>query len=107
MYTGIGSLCWLPDPRPDGLLVVEFPSFETDGVPFSEPINYVAHDEPLGSPDVIHFNRGLGEVITAVIDAGMTLTAIEEHNTVPWNPLDDAMEPVGGGEYRLRYGRRR
>ncbi len=21
---------------------------------------------------------------------------------MPWNPLDDAMEAVGGGEYRLR-----
>ena len=40
--------------------------------------------------------------ITALMDAGMQLTAIEEHDTVPWNPLGDAMENVGGGEYRLR-----
>jgi hypothetical protein len=36
------------------------------------------------------------------MNAGMALTAIEEHNTVPWNPLGDAMEDVGDGEYRLR-----
>ena len=72
------------------------------GWPFSQPVSYVAHDEPLGSPEIVHFNHGLGEVITAVMNAGMTLTAIEEHNTVPWNPLDETMEDVGGGEYRLR-----
>src|SRR5204863_3949174 len=30
----------LSDPRPDGLLVIEYPYFETDGVPFSEPSSY-------------------------------------------------------------------
>jgi len=99
---GHPMLWTLADPRPDGLLVVEFPYFETEGVHFSDPASYVAHDEPLASPEIVHFNHGLGEVLTALMNAGMSLTAIEEHNTVPWNPLDDAMEEVGGGEYRLR-----
>ena len=92
----------LGDPRPDGLLVIEYPYFETEGVRFSEDQSYVPHEEPLASPDIIDFNHGIAEVITAVIDAGMSLTAIEEHDTVPWNALDDAMEAVGNGEYRLR-----
>ena len=37
-----------------------------------------------------------------MLDAGLTLTGIEEHDTVPWNPLDEAMELVDGSEYRLR-----
>jgi SAM-dependent methyltransferase len=102
MREGHPMLWTLADPRPDGLVVVEYPYFETEGVHFSEPVSYVAHDEPLRSPDIVHFNHGLAEVITAVMDAGMSLNAIEEHDTVPWNPLDDAMEDVGGGEYRLR-----
>ena len=36
------------------------------------------------------------------MDAGLRLVAIEEHDTVPWNALGDAMEDVGGGEFRLR-----
>lgn len=48
------------------------------------------------------FNHGLAEIITALLDVGMQLTAIEEHETVPWNPLEDAMIDAGGGEYRLR-----
>ena len=92
----------LADPRPDGLLVIEYPYFETEGVPFSDPVSYVEHDEPLASPEIVHFNHGLAEVITAVMDAGLALTAIEEHRTVPWNPLGDAMHDVGAGEYGLR-----
>jgi SAM-dependent methyltransferase len=91
----------LADPRPDGLLVIEYPYFETAGVHFSEAASYVDHDEPLTSPDIVHFNHGLAQVITAVMNAGLRLTAIEEHDTVPWNPLGDAMEDARGGEYRL------
>jgi len=29
------------------------------------------------------------------MDASMQLTAIEEHDTAPWNPLGEAMEEVG------------
>lgn len=93
----------LSDPRADGLIVIEYPYFETDGVHFSETSSYVEHDEPLESPNIVCFNHGLAQVITALIDAGVQLTAIEEHDTVPWNPLEDAMEDTGGGEYRLRY----
>jgi SAM-dependent methyltransferase len=92
----------LADPRPDGLVVVEFPYFETAGVRFSEPFSYVAHDEPLASPDIVHFNHGMAQIITALMNAGMAITAFEEHDTVPWNPLGDAMEDAGHGEYRLR-----
>jgi SAM-dependent methyltransferase len=92
----------LSDPRPDGLLVIEYPYFETEGVRLSEDQSYVPHEEPLASPELVHFNHGIAEVITAVMAAGMSLTAVEEHDTVPWNPLGDAMEDVGNGEYRLR-----
>lgn len=92
----------LADPRPDGLLVVEHPYFETEGVHFSETQSYVDHDEPLTAPDIVSFNHGLASILTAVMEAGLTLTGIEEHDTVPWNPLGDAMELVGDSEYRLR-----
>jgi SAM-dependent methyltransferase len=92
----------LADPRSDGLLVVEYPYFETAGVHFSELYSYVDHVEPLTSPDFIHFNHGLGQIVTALINAGMQLKALEEHDTAPWNPFGKSAEEVGGGEYRLR-----
>jgi SAM-dependent methyltransferase len=93
----------LADPRPDGLLVVEYPYFETEGLPFTNPFSYVEHAEALTSPDIVHFNHGLAQIITALMRAGMSLSAIEEHDTAPWNALGEAMEAVGGGEYRLRH----
>lgn len=102
MREGHPVLWSLSDPRADGLLVIEYPYFETDGVHFSETSSYVDHDGPLESPEIVFFNHGLAEVLTALMDVGMRLTAIEEHDTVPWNPLDDAMSDVGAGEYRLR-----
>jgi SAM-dependent methyltransferase len=93
----------LDDPRLDGLLVIAHPYFETEGVPFTEPVSYVEHAGTLDSPDIIHFNHGLAEIITAIMDAGLRLDAFEEHDTVPWNPLGEAMEEVGAGEYRLRH----
>jgi SAM-dependent methyltransferase len=91
----------LSEPRSDGLVVVEYPYFETAGVPFSEPYSYVEHEEPLASPDTVSFNHGLAEIIMAIKHAGMTLLSIEEHDSVPWNALGDAMEETDG-EFRLR-----
>ena len=98
----------LSDPRPDGLLVVEYPYFETSGTVFTESESYSGTGE-VTSPDSVGFNHGLGEIFTALSDAGMTMTHLEEHREVPWNPLDQAMEesPEWPGEYRLREGRER
>ena len=52
------SLC---DPRPDGLLVVEYPYFETDGILFVEHDTY-AGTGAVASPRIIHFNHGLGDL---------------------------------------------
>jgi len=90
------------DPRPDELLVLEYPYFETDGTVFVESQSYVDHDEPLASPASVSFNHSLSEIFNALWNAGMTITMFEEHDTVPWNAFGDAMEEVEGGEYRLR-----
>ncbi len=91
----------MDDPRPDELLVLAFPYFETTGVHFSEPDTYVGQDAPLESPDIVHFNHGLAEIFNALWNAGMEITLFEEHDSVPWNALGDQMHDVGGGEYRL------
>lgn len=95
----------LSDPRPDGLLVVEYPYFESAGVRFREEVSY-AGDGPVESADLVNFNHGLAEIFTALQDAGMTVTAFEEHREVPWNPLGDAMVPSADheGEFVLAAG---
>ena len=95
----VWSLC---DPRPDGLLVVEYPYFETRGTLFSEPKTYVEHEGDIASPDSVGFNHGLGQIITALQDAGMTFTSLEEHMSLPWNAAGDAMVEDELGEWSLR-----
>jgi len=92
----------LSDPRPDGLAVIEFGYFESDGVVFVEEHSYVEHEGVLDSPDLVSFNHSLSEVFNSLWNAGMTITLFEEHQSVPWNPLADAMVEDEMGEYRLR-----
>lgn len=82
----------LSDPRPDGLFVMEYPYFENEGVRFVEEETYGGVGS-VGAPDMVCFNHGLGEIFTALKDAGMTVTTLEEHREVPWNPLGDALVP--------------
>ena len=47
------------------------------------------------------WNHGLGEIVTALLDAGLALTGLAEHDSVPWNAFPGKMEQVAGGEWRL------
>lgn len=94
------SLC---DPREDGLLVVEFPYFTVPaGTTFSDEVSYVDHGDPIASPESVSFNHGLGQILTAVTAAGLRFDSLTEHQSVPWNPLGDAMVGIDCGEYQLR-----
>jgi SAM-dependent methyltransferase len=96
----VWSLC---DPRPDGLLVIEYPYFEAaGGTLFTETQTYVDHDGEVPSPDSVGFNHGLGEIITGIQRAGMTFTSLEEHMSMPWNAAGEAMDLDERGEWRLR-----
>ena len=97
-------LASLGEPREDGLLVIEFPYFEEEGMRFVEEHSYVEHEEPLSSPATVQFNHALAEVVTAVMDAGLTLSALQEHRSAPWNQLGESMEIDADGEYRLKRG---
>lgn len=99
---GHPMLWTLSDPRPDGLAVIEFGYFESDGVVFVEEHSYVDHEEALESPAIVSFNHSLSEVFNALWNAGLTITLFEEHQSVPWNPLAEAMVEDDAGEFRLR-----
>jgi SAM-dependent methyltransferase len=92
MREGHPVLWAICDPRPDGLLVLEYPYFETEGTVFVEEDSY-AGSGAVTVPESVSFNHGLGEIFTALTEAGLTVTALEEHREVPWNPLGDAMIP--------------
>jgi SAM-dependent methyltransferase len=82
----------ISDSRHDGLLVVEYPYFETEGLVFVEDTSY-AGTGTVDAPTSMSFNHGLGELFTAVTEAGLTVTNLEEHREAAWNPLGEGMVP--------------
>jgi SAM-dependent methyltransferase len=100
---GHPMLLALDDARPDGSLVVDFPYFCTDApVVWEEPGTYVETDATF-THNVSHtWSHGIGEVVTALFDAGMELTMLREHDSAPWPALKNVMEPDEHGEFRLR-----
>ena len=92
----------LDDERMDDLLVVEYPYFEREEpVIFDDGGTYVRTDVTFEQNLTHSWNHGLGEIVSALLDAGMELTALVEHDSVPWDALPRRMEQIGGGEYRL------
>ena len=92
----------LDEKRADGLISVEYPYFEAAGaVAFDEPGTYVTTDVEFEHTVTWSWNHGLAEIVTAVMDAGMRLTMLEEHLSVPWRALDHGMEATADGEWRI------
>jgi SAM-dependent methyltransferase len=97
----------LDDTRDDDLLVVRFPYFETaEPLRWEEPTTYTGSDDLLAHPVTYEWNHGLGETVQAVLDAGLTLTRLEEHTEVEWASLP-GLVPTSDGRYALPDGRDR
>jgi SAM-dependent methyltransferase len=87
---------------PDGLLLLDHPYFEQpNGTRFVADGTYVATDVAFAHNTTIEWNHGLGEIVTALLDHGLDLTMLVEHDSVPWDALPGHMADVGAGEYRL------
>jgi SAM-dependent methyltransferase len=92
----------LEDSRPDGLLAVEYPYFERqEPMVFDEGGTYVETEMVFTHNRTHEWNHGLGEIVTALMSAGMDLTGLVEHDSVPWDALPGQMEQIGAGEWRL------
>ncbi len=88
--------------RGDDLLVLEEPYFERE-----EPQVYVAGgtyvstDVEFTHNTTHEWNHGLGEIVTALLSNGMTITGLVEHTSVPWQALEGLMTNIGHGEWQL------
>ena len=81
---------------------LELPYYEQqEPLEWNDAVTYLG-DGPVGSPRSVEWNHGLGEIVTAVLDAGLELTGLVEHDSVPWLPFAGQMtlDPETG-EYRL------
>jgi SAM-dependent methyltransferase len=92
----------LDDARQDNLLVVRYPYVEREEpMVFDDAGTYVETDVVFEHNITHVWNHGLGEIITALLDAGMQITSLTEHDSVPWEALPGKMERIDGGEWRL------
>jgi len=86
----------------DVTIALELPYWEQQqGMVWSDEVTY-AGDEAVSSPRSVEWNHSLGEIVMAVLGAGLRLTGLVEHDSVPFQPFPGAMtyDPETG-EYRL------
>jgi SAM-dependent methyltransferase len=92
----------MDDQRPDHLLAVEYPYFETEQpLVYEEGGTYVPTEVEFVHNSSASWNHGIGEIITAVLDAGLRLTQFVEHREVPWEALPGDMTRGEDEEWRL------
>lgn len=129
VFTGIGALCWLPDLtrwarvvagllKPGGQLFLReshpmlmtldesaqlhYPYFVTaEPVIEDDPGTYTGEDTVITNGVTHSWSHGFGELISALLAAGMRLTLFDEHDSVPWNALPGLMTEDAEGEWRL------
>ncbi|PXX63827.1 methyltransferase family protein [Nocardia tenerifensis] len=83
-------------------LVVGYPYFETpEPMVFSDGGTYVDNDAEFVQTTTHEWNHGFGEILTALLDAGLSLTGLTEHRSVPWEALPGQMTSGTGGEWHL------
>ncbi|WBB97935.1 class I SAM-dependent methyltransferase [Solwaraspora sp. WMMA2059] len=99
---GHPALWAVDETRPDGLLVLDLPYFETDRpLVWNEDGTYVDTAVSFTHNLTHSWNHGIGEIFTALTDAGLQVTMLVEHDSVPWNALPGRMIKGDDGEWRL------
>ncbi len=94
---------WSLDYEAHDSLIIGHPYFETaEPIIDVEDTTYVESEARLQNTVTHSWNHGLAEVITAVMNHGLTLTGLIEHMSVPWAALPEQMVPTSGGEWVLK-----
>jgi SAM-dependent methyltransferase len=99
---GHPMLWTLDDERTDGLLVSEYSYFEREAPDvFDDQGTYVETDVTFSNNVTHSWNHGIGETVTGLLEAGMELTMLLEHDSVPWEALPGQMTRTELREWRL------
>jgi SAM-dependent methyltransferase len=84
------------------LIVVDYPYFErAEPMVFDDGGTYVETDAEFAATLTYEWSHGLGETISALLNNGMQLTDLVEHDSVPWQALPGHMSVDEHGEWRL------
>lgn len=97
-------LLWALDDKVRDKLVIDYPYFETkEPLVFQYDNAYVelapGTERKATATKTVEWNHGLGEIVGAVLGAGMRLTGLVEHRSIPWQALRGQMVHLGEGEW--------
>ncbi|MFH1331021.1 MAG: class I SAM-dependent methyltransferase [Actinomycetota bacterium] len=85
-------MLWSLDWRDDAALVVRYPYFETaDSIVDDDPGTY-AGPGTVAHARTYEWNHGLGEVVAALLEAGLVVTGLREHRDLEWQGLPQMTE---------------
>lgn len=99
---GHPALWSIDERRPDRLLVADYPYFETpEPVIWDDETTYVETDVRFVHNRTASWNHGIGEILSAVLAAGLRITGFLEHRSVPWEALPGSMTLGPAGEWSL------
>jgi len=83
-------------------LTIDYPYFERpDPLVFDDGGTYVDTEATFSATRTLEWNHGLGETISALLEAGLQITGLAEHDSVPWEALPGQMTRDEHGEWRL------
>jgi len=101
-------MLWSLDENADDDLAVRYPYFET-AAPVTDDYDgtYLATDTTFTASVSHSWNHGLGETITALLDQGLVIEMLVEHDSAPWEALPGKLVEDDHGEWRLTEGRER
>lgn len=92
---------WAVDEDRTDALVLRHPYFDQpEPTPFQNQGTYVETDVEFTNAEVRDWSHGIGDIVTAVLEAGLELTMFVEHDSVPWEALPGRMR-LNEGEWRL------
>jgi SAM-dependent methyltransferase len=135
VYTGLGALNWLPDIgrwagvvaallKPGGFLylpefhpfgnvlddaegrTVAYDYFDRGARVWNEPGTYADRDADLATTTSVEYEHGVGDVVTALVAAGLRLDFLHEHDFTLY-PRFTGMRRLPGGVFRFPEGRPR
>lgn len=93
---------WAIDEEQTSGLVLGYPYFEqSEPLVWDDSSTYVETDQSIQASVTHEWNHGIGEILTAVLTAGMTITQFVEHTSVPWEALPGRMRLDDNGEWSL------
>jgi SAM-dependent methyltransferase len=95
-------ILWSMDERLDDDLHLRFPYFEQEQPQeWDDDSTYVETARPLTATRTYEWNHSLGEIVTALIRAGLRIDLLVEHDSVPWEALPGQMVVRPDGEFAL------